>query len=130
MKPEELLAERYGRSSKSKARERLIAIAIAVSALVGFLVWAISVTAAGTDRVTAEVKSFYVLNDQQTEVTIVVDRPRVDPIVCQIEVLDTRYTIVGYREALLLSNSSAEQTVMVNTTSKGVTGVAKDCWFK
>ncbi len=130
MKPEELLAERYGRSSKSKARERLIAIAIAVSALVGFLVWAIAVTAAGTDRVTAEVKSFYVLNDQQTEVTIVVDRPRVDPIVCQIEVLDTRYTIVGYREALLLSNSSAEQTVMVNTTSKGVTGVAKDCWFK
>ena len=130
MKPEELLAERYGRSSKSKARERLIAIAIAVSALVGFLAWAIAVTAAGTDRVTAEVKSFYVLNDQQTEVTIVVDRPRVDPIVCQIEVLDTRYTIVGYREALLLSNSSAEQTVMVNTTSKGVTGVAKDCWFK
>jgi hypothetical protein len=130
MKPEELLAERYGRSSKSKARERLIAIAIAVSALVGFLVWAISVTAAGTDRVTAEVKSFYVLNDQQTEVTIVVDRPRVDPIVCQVEVLDTRYTIVGYRETLFLSNSSAEQTVMVNTTSKGVTGVAKDCWFK
>ena len=116
MKPEELLAERYGRSSKSKARERLIAIAIAVSALVGFLVWAIAVTAAGTDRVTAEVKSFYVLNDQQTEVTIMVDRPRADPIVCQVEVLDTRYTIVGYREALFLSNSSAEQTVMVNTT--------------
>ena len=130
MKPEELLAERYGRSSKSKARERLIAVAIAVSALVGFLVWAIAVTAAGTDRVTAEVKSFYVLNDQQTEVTIVVDRPRPDPIVCQVEVLDTRYTIVGFREALFLSNSSAEQTVMVNTTSKGVTGVAKDCWFK
>lgn len=130
MKPEELLAERYGRSTKSKARERAIAIAIAATALVSFLVWAIAVTAAGTDRVTAEVKSFYVLGDQQTEVTIVVDRPRADPVVCQVEVLDSRYTIVGYREVLFLSNSSAEQTVTVNTTSMGVTGVAKDCWFK
>ena len=130
MKPEELLAERYGRSTKSKARERAIAIAIAAIALFSFLVWAIAVTVAGTDRVTAEVKSFYVLGDQQTEVTIVVDRPRPDPVVCQVEVLDSRYTIVGYREVLFLSNSSAEQTVTVNTTSMGVTGVAKDCWFK
>lgn len=130
MKPDELLAERYGRSTKSKARERSVAIAIAATTLVGFLVWAIAVTAAGTDRVTAEVKSFYVLNEQQTEVTIVVDRPRADPVVCQVEVLDTRYTIVGYREALFLSNSPAEQTLLVNTTGLGVTGVAKDCWFK
>jgi hypothetical protein len=130
MKPEELLAQRYGRSSKNKARERGIFTILAASLLIGFLVWAIAVTSAGSERVTAEVKSFYVLNDQQTEVTIVVDRPRADPIVCQVEVLDTRYTIVGYREALFLSNSSAEQTVLVNTTSKGVTGVAKNCWFK
>jgi hypothetical protein len=130
MNSEELLAHRYGRSSTGKALERRIFIGLAASLLIGFLVWAIAVTAAGTNRVTAEVKSFYVLNEQQTEVTIVVDRPRVDPVVCQVEVLDTQYTIVGYHEALFLSNSSAEQTVVVNTNGLGVTGVAKDCWFK
>jgi hypothetical protein len=130
MNSEELLAQRYGRSSKGKALERRIFIGLAASLLIGFLVWAIAVTAAGTNRVTAEVKSFSVLNEQQTEVTIVVDRPRVDPVVCQVEVLDTQYTIVGYREALFLSNSSTEQTVVVNTNGLGVTGVAKDCWFK
>jgi len=130
MNSEELLAQRYGRSSKGKVLERRIFIGLAASLLIGFLVWAIAVTAAGTNRVTAEVKSFSVLNEQQTEVTIVVDRPRVDPVVCQVEVLDTQYTIVGYREVLFLSNSSAEQMVVVNTNSLGVTGVAKDCWFK
>ena len=130
MKQDELLAQRYGRSSKSRLRDRRIAIAIAGVSLVSFLAWAVAVTADGANRVTADVKSFYVLSDQQTEVTIVVDRPRADPLVCQVEVLDSAYTTVGYREVLFLSNSSAEQTVTVNTTSKGVTGVAKDCWFK
>jgi hypothetical protein len=94
------------------------------------LIWALAVTAIGADRVTAEVQSFYVLDDKQTEVTVLIDRPRADPAVCQVEVLDIRYTVVGYREVTFLSNSGAEQTVMVNTTGLGVTGVTKDCWFK
>ena len=130
MNSEELLAQRYGRRSKGKVNERRIVIALAASLLVGFLVWAIAVTASSANRVTAEVQSFDVLNQSQTEVTLVVERPRRDPVVCQVEVLDTRYTIVGYREAVFLSNASDEQKVMVNTTGLGVTGVAKDCWFK
>ena len=130
MNQEELLAQRYGRSSQSKLRERRIATALAATLLVSFLVWAVAVTAYGANRVTAEVQSFYVLDDKQTEVTILIDRPRADPAVCQVEVLDIRYAVVGYREVTFLSNSSSEQTVMVNTTGLGVTGVTKDCWFK
>ena len=130
MNQEELLAQRYGRSSQSKLRERRIATALAATLLVSFLVWAVAVTAYGANRVTAEVQSFYVLDDKQTEVTILIDRPRADPAVCQVEVLDIRYAVVGYREVTFLSNSGAEQTVMVNTTGLGVTGVTKDCWFK
>lgn len=130
MNQEEVLAQRYGRSSKGKVRDRRLATAIAATALVSFLIWAVSVTAFGANRVTAEVESFLVLDEKQTEVTIIVERPRPDPVVCQVEVLDIRYTVVGYREVTFLSNASVAQTVMVNTTGLGVTGVTKDCWFK
>jgi Domain of unknown function (DUF4307) len=80
--------------------------------------------------VTAEVRSFEVLSPQQTQVSFVVKRVRAEAVTCQLEVLDSAYTVVGYREATVLSNAPDEQTVLVNTTALGVTGVVKDCWFK
>ena len=130
MNQDELLAARYGRTSKSRLRDRRLAIAIAGTALLSFLVWAVAVSVENANRVTAEATSFEVLSEQQTEVSLKVSRPRTDPVVCQVEVLDSAYTVVGYREVLFLSNSGEQQTVKVNTTSRGVTGVAKDCWFK
>jgi P pilus assembly chaperone PapD len=130
MNQDELLAARYGRTSKSRLRDRRLAIAIAGSALLSFLVWAVAVSVENANRVTAEATSFEVLSEQQTEVSLKISRPRTDPLVCQVEVLDSAYTVVGYREVLFLSNSGDQQTVKVNTTSRGVTGVAKDCWFK
>ena len=130
MNQDELLAARYGRTSKSRLRDRRLAVAIAGTALLSFLVWAVAVSVENANRVTAEATSFEVLSEQQTEVSLKVSRPRTDPVVCQVEVLDSAYTVVGYREVLFLSNSGDQQTVKVNTTSRGVTGVAKDCWFK
>ena len=130
MNQDELLAARYGRTKKSKQRDRRFAIAVAATALVAFLIWGISTTWMNAERVTAEVRSFEVLSPQQTQVSFVVDRVRPDTVVCQLEVLDTAYTVVGYREAVVLGNASDEQTVLVNTTSLGVTGVVKECWFK
>ena len=130
MNQDELLAARYGRTSKSRLRDRRLAIAIAGSALLSFLVWAVAVSAENANRVTAEATSFEVLSEQQTEVSLKVSRPRTDPVVCQVEVLDSAYTVVGYREVVFLTNTGDQQTIKVNTTSRGVTGVAKDCWFK
>ena len=130
MNQDELLAARYGRTSKSRLRDRRLAVAIGGTALLSFLVWAVAVSVENANRVTAEATSFEVLSEQQTEVSLKVSRPRTDPVVCQVEVLDSAYTVVGYREVLFLSNSGDQQTVKVNTTSRGVTGVAKDCWFK
>ena len=130
MNQDELLAARYGRTSKSRLRDRRLAIAIAGTALLSFLVWAVAVSIENANRVTAEATSFEVLSEQQTEVSLKVSRPRTDPVVCQVEVLDSAYTVVGYREVLFLSNTGDQQTIKVNTTSRGVTGVAKDCWFK
>lgn len=130
MNQDELLAARYGRTKQSKQRDRRFAIAVAATALVAFLIWGISTTWMNAERVTAEVRSFEVLSPQQTQVSFVVDRVRPDTVVCQLEVLDTAYTVVGYREAVVLGNASDEQTVLVNTTALGVTGVVKECWFK
>lgn len=130
MNQDELLAARYGRTKQSKQRDRRFAIAVAATALVAFLIWGISTTWMNAERVTAEVRSFEVLSPQQTQVSFVVDRVRPDTVVCQLEVLDTAYTVVGYREAVVLGNESNEQTVLVNTTALGVTGVVKECWFK
>ncbi len=130
MNQDELLAARYGRTKQSKQRDRRFAIAVAATALAAFLIWGISTTWMNAERVTAEVRSFEVLSPQQTQVSFVVDRVRPDTVVCQLEVLDTAYTVVGYREAVVLGNAPDEQTVLVNTTSLGVTGVVKECWFK
>ncbi len=130
MNQDELLAARYGRTKQSKQRDRRFAITVAASALAAFLIWGISTTSMNAERVTAEVRSFEVLSPRQTQISFVVKRVRAEAVTCQLEVLDSAYTVVGYREATVLSNSSSEQTVMVNTTGLGVTGVTKDCWFK
>jgi hypothetical protein len=130
MNQDELLAERYGRTKKSKQRDRRLGIIVAAVALVGFLIWGISTTAINANKVTAEVHSFEVLGDQQTRVEFVVSRPSKQPVVCQVEILDAAYTVVGYREVTVLSNASDQQTTLVNTTSRGVTGVVKECWVK
>ena len=130
MNQDELLAERYGRTKKSKQRDRRLGIIVAAVALVGFLIWGISTTAINANKVTAEVHSFEVLGDQQTRVEFVVSRPTKQPVVCQVEILDASYAVVGYREVTVLSNASDQQTTLVNTTSRGVTGVVKECWVK
>ncbi len=130
MNQDELLATRYGRTKQSKQRDRRFAITVAASALAAFLIWGISTTWMNAERVTAEVRSFEVLSPQQTQVSFVVKRVRAEAVTCQLEVLDSAYTVVGYREATVLSNAPDEQTVLVNTTALGVTGVVKDCWFK
>ena len=73
---------------------------------------------------------FEVLGDQQTRVEFVVSRPQAASVVCQVEILDASYAVVGYREVTVLSNASDQQTTLVNTTSRGVTGVVKECWVK
>lgn len=130
MNQEELLAERYGRTKKSKQRDRRLGIAVASTALVAFLIWAVSTTALNSQNVTGEATAFEVLSDQQTKVSFAIKRPKPASVLCQIEVLDAAYTVVGYREALVLSNAPDQQTVVVNSSSRGVTGVVKDCWFK
>lgn len=130
MNQDELLAERYGRTQKSKARDRRLGIIVAAVALAAFLIWAVSTTAINANRVTGDATSYEVLSAQQTKVTITVKRPSATSVACQVEILDAAFTIVGYREALVLSNQPDQQTVLVNTTSRGVTGVVKDCWVK
>ena len=130
MNQDDLLAERYGRTKKSRQRDRKFAIVAAVSALVAFLAWSISTTALNANRVSAEVHSFEVLSPQQTSVSFKVSRPSKVGVVCQVEILDASYGVVGYREATVLSNAPDEQKVVVNTTSLGTTGVVKDCWVK
>jgi hypothetical protein len=130
MNQDELQASRYGRTKKASKRDRVFAISIAAVALIGFLVWGISTTAINANNVTADVHGFTVLSDQQTEVKFKVTRPKQAPVLCQVEILDASYAVVGYREALVLSNASDEQTVLVNTTGQGTTGVVKACWFK
>ena len=61
MNQDELLAARYGRTKQSKQRDRRFAITVAASALVAFLIWGISTTWMNAERVTAEVRSFEVL---------------------------------------------------------------------
>jgi hypothetical protein len=130
MNQDELLASRYGRTKKAAKRDRIFAIVVAAAALVGFLIWGISTTAMNANDVTSEVRGFTVISNEQTEVKFSITRPKQASVLCQVEILDATFAIVGYREALVLSNAPTEQTVLVNTTGRGTTGVVKACWFK
>jgi len=50
------------------------------------------------------------------------------PAVCAIQVLNTSFAVVGYKE--LEISQSGEYETLVNTTEPGVTGLVDKCWLK
>lgn len=102
-------------------------IALAALLLVSFFTWAIWVSVASANRISATVESYEVLSDQQTKVTFNVTSPAGGKVLCAIQVLNSGYEVVGYREIPI---TESQQTAVINTVSRGVTGVVEHCWVK
>jgi hypothetical protein len=129
MNQEELLAERYGAKPRNKARDRKWIIAFAGIALIGFTIWAFTVTAANTGRPTGKLLSYNVISDAKIEVSVTAENRQNRDITCQVEALASDYEVVGYKE-VSLTKSQDSQSAVLFTVKPAISAVVKDCWFK
>ena len=125
---ENLLQQRYG-VGKTQKRDRVMAIAIAVVALVGFLVWAIIFTVDDADRITTRDVGFTVNDEFSTEVIFEVSRNPGQIVVCDVQVLSQSFAVVGLK-TLTVEASERRSVVIattVSTTEIGTTGLVASC---
>lgn len=125
---ENLLQQRYG-VGKNQKRDRVMAIALAVVALVGFLVWAIVFTLDDATRVTTRDVGFTVNDEFSTEVVFEVTRNPGQAAVCEVQVLSQSFAVVGLKT--LTIEPSEQRSVVISTsvvtTELGTTGLVASC---
>jgi hypothetical protein len=129
MNQQEILDARYGRTKRSRRREFIFGASVAVVATLSFLIWAGFVTQTNATTPSPNTLSYQVVSDQQVSVTYSVSNAGNRAITCDLQALDSKYVIVGEREVDVPAGAS-QQTSLVNTVSKAVTGVVKACWVK
>jgi hypothetical protein len=125
---ENLLQQRYG-VGKTQKRDRVMAIAIAVVALVSFLVWAIIFTLDDADRITTRDVGFTVNDEFSTEVIFEVSRNPGQIVICDVQVLSQSFAVVGLKT--LTVEPSERRSVVISTTvvttEIGTTGLVASC---
>lgn len=129
---DDYLANRYG-NTKAKARnQRILWTSVGVVLAVAFFVWSIAVTFSTPSKITAEIQSFKVVNEIQTDLKISVQNPTKQDGICALQVLSNSYGVVGYKE-VAVAGSLGEAPVIdavLNTTNLGVSATVDRCWFK
>jgi hypothetical protein len=125
---ENLLQQRYG-LGKTQKRDRVWATAIALLALVSFLVWAIIFTVNDADRVTTRDVGFTVNDEFSTEVVFEVSRKPGQIVVCDVQVLSQSFAVVGLKT--LTVEPSERRSVVISTTvvttELGTSGLVAGC---
>lgn len=125
---ENLLQQRYGVGSTQK-RDRLFAVVVAVIALVAFLVWAIFFTVNNAERTTTRDVGFTVIDEFSTEVVFEVSRTPGKAVVCDVQVLNQSFAVVGLKTVPVAP--SAGRAVVISstvvTTELGTSGLVAGC---
>ncbi|PZE86464.1 DUF4307 domain-containing protein [Curtobacterium sp. MCBD17_032] len=125
------LDDRYGRTTETRRRGRLLAIVTAVAIAVVFAVWAIWAGPGQTDHgLDTDDVGYEVVSDHQV---VVHTQLAVDPgteVECAVQALDKGYTIVGWRVVTVPADDQRSRSLStpVNTTSRAVTGLIHSCW--
>jgi hypothetical protein len=125
---ENLLQQRYGVGSTQK-RDRLFAVVVAVIALVAFLVWAIFFTVNNAERTSTRDVGFTVIDEFSTEVVFEVSRTPGKAVVCDVQVLNQSFAVVGLKTVPV--EPSAGRAVVISTTvvttELGTSGLVAGC---
>lgn len=128
---ESAIEQRYGKS-RVRGRDRIWAIAIAASALLAFLIWAVLFTVDDANRPKTQDLSYEIIDETQAQVTFEVNRPVGQVLECDVQVLNQSYSVVGFKRVLVEAESVRKKVVstFVNTTELGVTGLVDTCRVK
>jgi hypothetical protein len=128
MTTQDMLDERYGRTS-SPRRRWTIGIVIAVAAvLVGLFAW---MTIAGTlDDVDIDTTGFTVEDQRSVTIAFQISVPEGRSVACALEAQDEDHGIVGWKiveyPASELSARAFRESIP--TTAEATTGLVSDCW--
>jgi hypothetical protein len=126
------LANRYGNSKAKAKNQRILWTSVGASLVIAFFVWSISINFASPSKITADVKSFTIIDEIQTRLTITIDNPSKQDGVCAVQVLNNSYAVVGYKE-LAVAGELGDKAILeaaLNTTNLGVSATVDRCWFK
>lgn len=128
----DLISTRYGATKKRSGRERLIWGAVVASLLAIFMVWAVSVTIEGAAKITSQDLAYVILSPNQASVKFEVTKPANTDVICAVQVLNSGFAVVGYREVQIAASPEKVVTLetLVNTSELGVTGLVDKCWRK
>ena len=123
-----VIQERYGRD-RHNSRDRVLAIAVAVTALASFLIWAIFVSIDNSNQVTHRDIAYEVIDEYSTNVTFEVSRNPGQMVSCDVTVLNQSFAIVGFLTVDVAASNSRSTVISstVRTTELGVSGLVDGC---
>ena len=128
----DVLDARYGRSPRSRKREKQLGIAAAAAFAVVLIAW---VVWAGLDAVgsTLETKDIAhsITSDTSVDVTFQLSVEAGTPTYCAVQALNDRFAVVGWKIIEVPESDSFNRTITesVRTTELANTGLIYRCWL-
>lgn len=125
MDQSELLAQRYGERKSNPRRNRILTI-VGVAVLTLIAAW---FGFANYSPLSFKDLGYRVLSDYRIEVDFELTRPVGSVAICSVEALNNSFAQVGWIELILpaVEQSTARNTVTLNTTELAVTGLVDEC---
>lgn len=125
-KPEELLAQRYGKRQSSLSRKAKLLLA--VSGILVLVVLTAIISALSYSPLSHKDISFNVESAQSVEVEFEITAPVGSKITCFVQALNNQFLEVGYKTvAIAIRQPVSRHSVRINTTELAVTGLVDRC---
>ncbi|MFM7014143.1 MAG: DUF4307 domain-containing protein [Actinomycetota bacterium] len=124
----DILRQRYGQGT-TELRDRIIGWSIGSVALIGFLIFAISFVISDAERVKTKDISYQIIDEKSALVTFEVSRTPGTKLECDLKVLNQSFAVVGFKTLEIAAETAPKrvETVRINTTELGVTGLVDSC---
>ena len=106
-----------------------MAVGIAITAILGFVIWAIWFTIDDANRVSTRDVGFTVIDELSTEVIFEVTRNPGQEVLCDVQVLNQSFSVVGFKTVAVAPSTGRSVVIstVVNTTELGTTGLVDSC---
>jgi hypothetical protein len=128
----DILDSRYGRTPRSRSRQRWIVLIVAAGFVVVFAAWVIF---AGLDSARGGLQNrdlaFSLVDDHHVDVTFEVSAPTGSTSYCAVQALSEQQAVVGWRvvEIPPADRYARVFTERVRTIDTAVTGLIYRCWL-
>ena len=128
MTTQDMLDERYGRTSSPRKRWTISVIVAVAAVLVGLFAW---MTVAGTlDDVDIDTTGFTVEDPRSVTLSFQISVPEGRTVACALEAQDEDHGIVGWKIVEYPASDLRARAFResIPTTAEATTGLVSDCW--